>query len=171
MKKTAILFFAMMLTVSAFAQQKIAHISAQEILNDMPEFKVAQDSMDKRAAIIRNEIAGLEKELQDKKAYFDANQATMSDAMRQIKAQDFDQAAANYEVYVKESEKELLALQQSLLLPIEQKIKDAIDKVAKAKNVAYVLDASMFIYQQGFDLGPAVREELKLPPAKEKDSQ
>ena len=161
MKRSLIFFLALFISASTFAQQKVAHINAQEVLQAMPEFKLANDSLKLLATSIQGELASLESEFNTKLEYYEKNVNGMSAAMRGIKEQELQQMKTNFETYQRSSQNEMLQREETVLAPLETKIMAAIDAVAKAGGYAYVIDASMLIYStKGDDLGPAVRKHL-----------
>jgi outer membrane protein len=55
--------------------------------------------------------------------------------------------------------------QQKLVEPVQKKLKEAIDKVAKANNFTYIFDIGMgnpaYVNEtQSIDIGPLVKKEL-----------
>ncbi|WP_316931220.1 OmpH family outer membrane protein [Chryseobacterium sp. P1-3] len=60
------------------------------------------------------------------------------------------------------AQKDLQAKQDVAFGPIEKKLNDAVEKVAKANGYEYVMDANSpaFLYKAGADATPAVKKEL-----------
>lgn len=134
---------------AANAQQKIGHINTAEIVQSTNEFKAAETQMKTLSDTKQKEIQGMISEYQKEqnnaneklrnrseanKETVDAEVQTIATKMREMETriQGVQQAA----------QEEIGKKQQELYAPIEQKVMNAINTVAKEKGYAYVLDIS-----------------------------
>lgn len=145
MKKISLfVIIALMGTFSVFAQ-KYAIIDTRFILDKMPEYKAAQEQLDKIAADWQRDIDGRQAKLDQLYKNYDAEQVMLSDDLKK-KRQD--------QLFV--TEKELRDLQrqrfgfegdlfkkrQELIKPIQDKVYNAVQKISSQRGYDFVLDKS-----------------------------
>lgn len=148
MLKKAFILLLLALPCMAMAQDKVAFVSTQQILNKMPEYKVFLEKMSHKEDSVRKEAQAIEKEYQTKMEEFSktADQelpaAVISDRQLQInKIQERFQALREY------SEGGGMQQEaQAMLLPIQKKLNEAIEAVGKETGTAYILDQYAFQY-------------------------
>ena len=134
------------LTLAATAQaQKYAIIDTKYILDKMPEYKTAQKQLDDIAAGWQKEIDGMQQELDKMYKDFDAEQVMLSDDLKK-KRED--------QLFVKEKtlrdlqksrfgfEGELFKKRQELIKPVQDKVYNAVQKLATQRGYDFILDKS-----------------------------
>jgi len=144
MKK--IILFSLMLAVSASAfSQKYALIDTRYILDKLPDYKVAQKQLDSIAADWQKEIETKQTTLDKMYKEYDAEQVMLSDDLKK-KRED--------QLYNKEKELrdlqrkrfgfegDLFKKRQELVKPIQDKVYNAVQKMAVARGYDIVLDKS-----------------------------
>ncbi|KXH78444.1 OmpH family outer membrane protein [Chryseobacterium kwangjuense] len=164
MKKLSVLFAAviMVVSVSMAKAQKIASVDLMGILNAMPEKKKADADIKtfldtKQAEIKKKADAGQAKLKQyteeAPKKTADENKA------REAELQKLQEEIAQMQ---EKAQKDLQGKQDVAFGPIEKKLNDAIEKVAKANGYEFIMDAnsSAFVYKGGPDATAAVKKEL-----------
>ncbi len=153
----------MAVSVGSFAQ-KFGHIDTEKIMEEMPEYQKAKDSLTNFASQLQKEIDDKQKELQRRVLQYqqDVQAKTISPEIakkreeelynQQSRVADFQQTQAPQMMQEKEN---------ALIEPLVQKVKDAIEKVSKANNYTYVFDSAIILQiNGGDDLSPLVRKEL-----------
>jgi outer membrane protein len=172
-KYTLITLFALFLGTFLNAQ-KVGHLNSLEILDKMPERKQAAETIEKEGNAKRDAIKKLEEETQKKIEAFQikADKLTEVERKDQTKMTGFQKEYETLQAEVKKIESVKLEAGQTLqkkgeelMKPIEEKLIGAINKVAKAKGLAYVLDSSqqVLLYidtTNGVDLSADVKKEL-----------
>ena len=95
-------------------------------------------------------------------SYEGKSQAEIQGMMTQLEATQKDYMAKQQALvtYQQAAAKELSEKENSLLKPIEDKVKASIDKVAAAKGLKYVVEKSMFLYANGIDITADVKKDL-----------
>jgi outer membrane protein len=125
--------------------QKYAVIDTRYILDRMPEYKAAQQSLDRMAAVWQSQIDSMQVSLDKMYRDFEAEQVMLTP---ELKKRREDQLFAR--------EKELRDLQrrrfgfegdlfkkrQELVKPVQDKVYNAIQKLANARGYDFVLDKS-----------------------------
>lgn len=125
--------------------QKYAVIDTKYILDKMPEYKTAQKQLDDIAATWQKEIDRLQAELDKMYKDFEAEQVMLSDDLKK-KRED--------QLFVKEKtlrdlqksrfgfEGELFKKRQDLIKPVQDKVYNAVQKLAVQRGYDFVLDKS-----------------------------
>ncbi|CAL1519884.1 OmpH family outer membrane protein [Chitinophaga sp. MM2321] len=148
---------------SLFAQTKTAYINFQQLIGQMPEAKLANDTIQHYEQELNKDGQLLVAEYTEKLQAFDSLQATMSPEMKAVKAKDIQNAQANIQLYRERVEQKLNAREQQLLVPIMEKAKKAIKAAANEKGYTLVIDNSrdaVLIGEEADDLMKAVKVKL-----------
>lgn len=125
--------------------QKFAFIDTQYILDNIPEYKAAQQQLDQISANWQKEIeakyAVIDKLYKD----FQAEQILLTDEMKKKREQEI----VDKEKEVKEIQKakfgyqgELFKKKQELVKPIQDKVYNAVKKIATDQSYAIIFDKS-----------------------------
>lgn len=144
--KKIFLLAAISLTLAATTQaQKYAIIDTKYILDKMPDYKTAQKQLDDIANGWQKEIDGMQQELDKMYKDFDAEQVMLSDELKK-KRED--------QLFVKEKtlrdlqksrfgfEGELFKKRQELIKPVQDKVYNAVQKLATQRGYDFILDKS-----------------------------
>ena len=145
MKKFFLVAFSIVMISLGAKAQRYAVIDSKFILEKMPEYKDAQTKLDQYSQLWQQEIdqkqAALDKMYKD----FDAEQVMLPDALKK-KRED--------ELYNKEKELrdlqrkrfgfegDLFKKRQELIKPIQDKVYNAVQKLAVEKQYDFILDKS-----------------------------
>lgn len=152
------------LTVSA---QDLGVVSVEDIFNNFQEKMNADTQLntlvEKHQAEIKKQqeaLLAIEKDVQAKTE--GKSQAEIQGMMTQLEATQKEYMTKQQALvtYQQAAAKELSEKENSLLKPIEDKVKASIDKVAAAKGLKYVVEKSMFLYANGIDITADVKKDL-----------
>jgi outer membrane protein len=144
MKKILLLVCLLGAGVVGFSQ-KYAIIDTKYILDRMPEYKTAQKQLDDFASQWQKEIEGKQKDLDKMYRDFDAEQVMLSDELKK-KRED--------QLIVKEKEVrdlqrqrfgfegDLFNKRQELVKPIQDRVYNAVQKLAVQRGYDLILDKS-----------------------------
>jgi len=169
MKKIKSLLVAMMLLVGATsfvtAQSKMAHIDTQALMESMPEMKAAQNQLEKLQKTYNTVINELTKEFESKvKQYGNEIELMEQDTtLREKRVQEVQAMEKNISVYRQQAMEDLRKKELDVYQPILDKARTAIQKVARAQGIQYVMDAtagSGLLLADGKDLLVDVKKEL-----------
>ncbi|WP_299000602.1 OmpH family outer membrane protein [Flagellimonas sp. S174] len=145
------------------AQSNTAHINVQQLLSEMPEMKAAQAELKKLQETYRADIESSMTELKNKYTQYSNEATSKSKEENEKRAQELQGFEKNIQEAEQAAVQEMQKKQQELFAPISDKAKSAIEKVAAAEGIDYVMDASPglgLIVAKGKDLLPAVKREL-----------
>lgn len=173
MKRTQLLLTALLLVLlgmSAGAQNlKIGFVDSQKIFEGLPEAKEAQKQLDDKLSVWRDSLETMSKNFQSAYEAFKAQEGMMADGVRQEKLQQLakeEQAIRAYQEMKFGQAGEAARLRQSVLSPLQDKVLQAIQDVAKAEGLNFVFDkiedATLLLYAEAkFDYTFKVLDMLK----------
>lgn len=165
-KKTALVILA--LGLFTFAQaQKIAHLSLDSLVTLMPETKTAKDAAQNYLKDLEKTVGSMENELQTKYNDYLANEATMSQLVKNTKQEELQSLQRRIEDFKMQAQQDYQKKYGELTAPIMEKAKKAIEAVAKEQGYKYVLDTSIggVLYSEpSEDITSAVKKKLDSMP-------
>jgi len=160
MKKIII---AMMLALPMIASaQKFGHVNTQELFAQMPEMNQVKLKMDTIQNQYEMQLASMNEEIQRKAQDYQAQEATMPDAVKQIRQQELQEMQQRIQLFYQTAEQDIQKKQQELLLPVHEKMVKAIKTVGDREGYTYIFDsaAMQYIAEGANDVMPAVKKEL-----------
>jgi len=165
------LFKVMFLGVALFvmsgvaqAQVKIAHVNTAEILDAMPDKAKAEKSLENYYNELQSQLQTMATEYQNKMQDYEANQATMSNLVKQSKEKEIVDLQNRIQQFQANAENEFEGKRAELLKPILDKIQSAINTVGKEKGYTYILDlatgATVYVSDDAIDATNDVKAKL-----------
>lgn len=161
--KTLAIAIVLFIGTQVSAQTKVAHIDVQALMTTMPEMKTAQDQMKKIQDTYDKDYKNMVTEYQSKLQKYEQEAPTAGDALNETRSKEMQDMGSRIQQFEQTAKKELGQKELDLIKPIMEKAQKAIQKVAKAKGVNYVLDAttgSGVLFAEGIDLLTDVKKEL-----------
>ncbi len=151
--KITLLMFVVVLSTAATAQkrEKIGHINSNELLTAMPERTAVQKDLEEYANQLKATLDVMRKEYETKVGDFQSKQDVMTDIIKDNKIKEITDLEKRITEFQQTAEADLQKKEQSLLQPIIDKAKTAIDDVAKAEGYTYVLDSSVGVVLYSVD--------------------
>ena len=162
MKHILLLAFVALLGMTDAVAQKFGHLDAQDILLTLPERAEAQTSIEAAAAEYETEVSRMQSELETKFADYQAKAATWPDAIRQQKERELQQLDAGLQEFGMTIQNDLAQMEQQLLAPMIERVRDAIEAVGKEQGFTYIFDTStgVTLYNGGEDVSDLVKTKL-----------
>ncbi len=168
MKKLIILLVFLFSAIPLFAQMKIGYINSQAIMKELPEAQDAQRKLDNLVQEWQAELRKLESEWKQKYDAYDRDKLIMSDQLRAEKEKelvDLENRIMQYREQKFGQNGELFQKQEEFMKPIQNKIFNALEKIAKEEGYDFVFDKSgeiLLLYaNEKYDLTNKVLEALK----------
>ncbi|MCK6608856.1 periplasmic chaperone for outer membrane proteins Skp [Flavobacterium aquaticum] len=162
--KTLAIAIVLFIGTQVSAQTKVAHIDVQALMTTMPEMKTAQDQMKKIQETYDKDYKNMVAEYQTKLQKYEQEAPTAGDALNETRSKEMQDMGSRIQQFEQTAKKELGQKEMDLIKPIMEKAQKAIQKVAKAKGVNYVLDATtgsgVLFAEGGIDLLADVKKEL-----------
>ena len=144
MKKTLLLALLLVAGITGFSQ-KYAIIDTRYILDKMPDYKQAQKQLDEVAAGWQKDIDGKQTELDGMYKAYEAEQVMLSDDLKKKREdQLFNKEKDLRDLQRKRFgfEGDLFKKRQELIKPIQDKVYNAVQKMAVSRGYDFVLDKS-----------------------------
>ncbi|MGD1007147.1 MAG: OmpH family outer membrane protein [Ignavibacteriaceae bacterium] len=164
-----IILYFFVLTGFSYSQLKIGYVDSKTILSKLLD---AQDARQKLDAIIKdwqNDLKKLEDQKKARQDDYDKRKLIMTEQTRgdledQIKK--LDQQITEYRDKKFGANGELFKQQEDLMKPVQNKIFNAIQDVAKDESLDFVFDRSnavvLLFAKEKYDITPLVMDKLKL---------
>ncbi len=149
--------------------QRFGYIDSEFILGRMPEYKKAQEEISRLSELWEKEIMNMSKNIESMYRSLQAEQVLLTEEMRRERLD----AIARKEDELKEYQRKVFGAgglyflkKEELIKPVQDKIWDAVDRVAKKNNLAIVFDKAgelvMVYTDPRYDYTDFVLEELGL---------
>lgn len=168
MKHLKGLLLVAFMSVCFFAQaQKVAHVNYERVIANMPETRALQTEIAKISKTYKDDIDGMVNKLKAKLKKYESEAKTQTQAINDQRAQEVQGDRSRIAQAEQAAYQEIQEKQQKGLTPIVKKAQAAIDAVAKARGIQYVIDASRgkgLLVAQGDDLYNAMKVKLGLLP-------
>ena len=143
--------------------QKFAHVNAQELLLQLPERKFAEEELKKKAQELEDDLKRMKTKYEQMVKEYEELKKDPKTPESILKSRENDIIEYQQRIYqFQEIADEMLQKKENELMePMIKKVREAINKVAKAQGINYVLDVSQLMYYDGgTDLQAAVKKEL-----------
>lgn len=169
MKKIGIIIGILLLINSASFAQKFGYVDSDYILSKMPEYSQAQTEIDKLSQQWENEIKDMYKQVEVMEAKLKAEEVLLTKEMKDERRSDIELKWSE----VKDYQKKVFGFdglfflkKKELIKPIQDKVFEAVETVAKKNRLQIVFDKSgelVMIYTDPVhDYTDYVLEELGL---------
>ena len=146
--------------------QKFGHISAELLLQDMPDYDSAQAKIEDLRSQYDLEIERIQVEINKKIEEYNKNEATMSNLIKEAKASEIQEMQIRLQNFAQTAQQDLQQQSMTLMQPVMDKARKAIEAVAKEKGLIYVFDMSqgnpVYASQESLDMLPLVKQKLGL---------
>ena len=133
------LAIAMMMGATSLFAQKFGRIDMQALIYSMPETKDMQLKMEEFTKNLSDTYQTMEVE-------FIKNQATMTDAVRQMKEKELNELASRRDEFIQMAQQDQQKEQTRLYTPIYQKAQNAVDQIAKAGGYTVIFQTGQQPY-------------------------
>lgn len=166
------IIFTFVLTLAIFgtaSAQKFGYIDSDYILKKMPDYKVAQQELDKLSAKWQKEIEEKKAELDKLQADYKAEEVLLTEEMKKERLAMIETKEKELKEYQKKTfgfDGLIFLKRQELIKPVQDKLFEAVEKVAKSKKLQILFDKSadlvMIYTNPTHDYTDYVLEELGL---------
>ncbi|QMU26997.1 OmpH family outer membrane protein [Adhaeribacter radiodurans] len=169
MKKYWFFVILLLLLTNASFAQKFGYVDSEFILSKMPAYKSAQQEIDKLSANWQKDIEGMYQNIDKMYKAYQAEEVLLTEEMKKKRQNEI----VEKEKEVKEYQKKIFGFEgtvfkkrQELIKPVQDEVYDAIEKVAKKRQLQIIFDKSgelvMLYTNPVHDYTEYVLEELGL---------
>lgn len=162
-------FCSLFLIASLSFGQKFGYINSELIIKKLPDYKKAEEELQNLSQKWQQEIDSKKKEVDKLKENYKAEEVLLTEEMKKERQDTITAREKDLKEYQKKIfgfEGMLFLKRQELIKPIQDKVYEAVEKVAKAKQLQVVFDKAadlVMIYTNPIhDYTDFVLEELKL---------
>ncbi len=143
--------------------QKIGYISADEIIQLMPEAADVQTELDSYQKSLYQNAQDKQTALNESVQKFYKDSSGMSASLKEVKRTELQKQVQDLSGEDQKIQNQFEQKRQELSLPIQKKLQGAIEDVAKENGYTYVLPReALIIMPPSSDIGPLVRKKLGL---------
>lgn len=155
--------------------QKFAYVDSEYILGQIPEYKSAQKQLDELSAQWEKELDDKMAEIERLYREYNDEKVLLTEELRKKR----EEMLANREKAAREFQKkkfgtdgDLFRKRQELVKPLQDRVFEAIQKVARKSGLDFIFDKSgdmIMLFANGkFDKSDEVLEEMGITPVKPK---
>lgn len=148
-------------------QQKIGYVDSDHILSEMPEYEGIQQKLQVISSEWNSQLKKMEEEINQLKEDFESRKVLYTDEQRKQMQQKIQKLVDEREQFMDEKfgeEGEYFQEQKKLLEPIQRKVFEVINTLAKRENFDFIFDraqnTNMLYGNQEFNLNEKVLQEL-----------
>ena len=166
MKKILTICAALFFAASAFAQTKTGYVNTTELIQLQPAMDTVRTQYESAQKETYETYQAMMEEYQTKATTFQQKQASWTPAIKESKQKELNEIGNRIQEFEQSANQDLQQMQQALQAPIYQKLNEEIQKLAKAKGLAFVFDIATVLYidpAQSIDLTPELRTILGIP--------
>ncbi|NQX96585.1 MAG: OmpH family outer membrane protein [Flavobacteriales bacterium] len=163
--KITLLMLVVVLSTTAMAQkgQKTGYINSNELLTSMPERTAVQKDLEEYANQLKVTLDAMRKEYETKVGEFQGKQDVMTDLIKNNKIKEITDLEKRITEFQQTAEADLQKKEQTLLQPIIDKAKTAINDVAKENGYTEITDTSLGVvlyHDEKYDILSLVKKKL-----------
>ncbi len=160
--KKFILLLLLCLPFAVVAQQKVAIVNTQEVMAMMPEFKEAQNKLSELGKKYDADYKAMQQEIEKKAEAFQKEKETLSEVLQKTRQQELNDMLSRLAQSERLMGEDLQKQQQTLMMPLQQKIYDALKKVGDENGYAYIMEAQLVHYtgSSAIDCTPQLKAKL-----------
>ena len=151
--------------IQAAAQSplKIGYINSQVIIAEDPAATAAQEQFRREMVPFESELRGLETDIADLIARYQAQQITLTANARRTRQDEIAQKQQAYQERMAQIEAEAARRQQELVQPIMERINNIIQEIRSDGSYTFIFDVAgggLIAADESFDLTGEVQERL-----------
>ncbi len=143
--------------------QKIGFISADEIIQLMPEAATVQTQLDQYQRSLYQNAQDKQNALNEAIQKFVKDSATMSESLKEVKRSYLQKQSQELAGEQQRIQNDFEQKRQELSIPIQKKLQAAIEAVAKENGYTYIMPKeALIVMPPTNDIGPLVIKKLGL---------
>ncbi len=170
--KQTIATIALLLIGFSFANaQRFGYVDTDYILNQIPEYKSAQEEVERISQRWQQELEKKYETIEQLYSDYQAQEVLLPEDVRQRRQEEIFDAEREAKEYREKKfgyDGELFSLQEAKVRPIQDKVFDGVETIAQRKRVDFVFDKAggltMLYTNAQYDFTNEVLEELGYGP-------
>ena len=167
-KLFAIAFLALLCSSAAAQTFKFGHVNFHELAVLTPDYDSATVKYNAYQKSLEEDLLSLQTELQTKLATYEQNASTWPASTLEIRQRELQDLNQRMEDFRQIATQDLNNMNQALMLPVMEKVSNAIKKIGKEQGFTYIFDISgstvpYYDPDQSTDLMEVMKRELSIP--------
>ena len=174
LKSLLIVAFLALGTSGLANAQKVGHVNLERVIANMPETRALQADIAKTTKTYKDDIESMGKKFEAKYKKYTAEGPSQTDEVNKQRADEIQNERNRLVQAEQAAMQDIQEKQQKGLIPILQKAEKAVNEVATAKGLVYILDASAgkgLLVAKGEDIYDALKAKLGLLPDQKPQQQ
>ena len=171
----AVFCFTVLMASTASAQ-KFAYVDTEYILSQLPDYKSAQKKLDEYAETWQKELDAKYAAIDKMYKNYQAEEVLLNSEQKKERQAAIVKKEKEAKTYQQEKfgfEGELFKKREQLIKPIQDRVYDAIQTIAKREDLDFIFDKGgdmiMLFSNARYDKSDDILEELGITPLDEKD--
>ena len=162
--------FVLLVSLSAYsqvmpvAQNAVAYINSNELLESFPERKQATDQLLVLNEEYKKELDLMQNEYNKKYSDYITSQASLAENIKLRRMQELTELENRMQEFMEMAQKDIEFQEKERLEPLRQRIKEAINAVGLERNYTVIYDLAdsgiAFVSPHAEDANPYVRQKL-----------
>jgi len=150
--------------IAAAQAPKFGVVNTQTIIQDLPDFKEAQEQVASASKKYEEEFKKLQEQMEKNYAEFQALAADTPESIKERRMQDIQDLDQKMQQFHATATQDIQRQQETLLAPIQEKVRQALNAVGKENNMTFIFENVMPVYTgtDVTDVTPMVRTKLGL---------
>ncbi len=147
----------------AKAQVKIGYVNFDQLVDQLPETKLIRTQLETYNKQFQDQYTAMTSEYQTKGQAYEAQRATMTDAVRTAKESELSDIQKRIQSFQQDAQQKVSAKTTELSKPLFDKIRAAVAQVAKEKGYTYVINSAqtdLIVSPPSDDLSADVKAKL-----------
>ena len=172
MKKAVVGILLLLGFTVGLRAQKFGYVDVKKVLQNMDEYKAAKSEIDNLSAKWTKELDDMNRAIDKLKADFVAEEVLLPEDIKKDRLAAIEEEKTKAAQFKKEKfgyGGELYTQQDKIIQPIQDRVYDAIEKMALEKKLDFIIDKSanpgIIYYNPLFDRTDDVFNKLGLKPA------
>ncbi len=143
---------------------KFGIVNTQTIIQDLPDFKEAREQIDSSSKKYEDEFKKLQEQMEKSYAEFQALAADTPESIKERRMQEIQDLDQKMQQFHATATQDIQRQQETLLAPIQEKVRQALTAVGKENNMTFIFENMMPVYTgtDVIDVTPLVRTKLGL---------
>lgn len=143
---------------------KIAFVNTADVFNAMPEVANMKKSLEDLNAKYAKELEIMQNEYKKTYSDFVAQQDSLTENIKVRRMQDLQDKQQRIDNFIQVAQQDVNKKQEELIMPIQQKMSDAIKAVGSEQGYTYIIDPQVLLYTgpNAIDATPMVKTKLGL---------
>ncbi|MDX2062975.1 MAG: OmpH family outer membrane protein [Bacteroidia bacterium] len=168
MRIASILFLVILLcsTVQGFGQ-RIGYVDTEYILAQLPDYKAAQEEIERQSKRWQEQLDGLYAEIEDLYRKYREEEVLLSEAIKQQRQDEIlekEKAAKEFQRKYFGYEGELFKQREEKVKPVQERVFKAVEELAAEKKLDFIFDragdVTLLYANPGYDYSKLVLEKL-----------